>query len=257
MDINKILQLSSKAGRIILENGGETYRVEETICRICSAFGFKEADSFVTPTGMMSSIVDDEGKTVSLVKRISRRTVNLEKISRVNDLSRRICSENLSVEFVEEELKVINKLPSYKEKITVVAAAVAAGFFTLLYGGNMLDFLIAALIGVLIRIISIKLMNLNLNIFIINILSAATAAFVALAFTSFIKGTHSDNIIIGSIMLLVPGLAITNAIRDTIEGDLVSGVARAMEAFFIAISVAAGTGIVLKLWIYGFGGIRI
>ena len=56
-------------------------------------------------------------------------------------------------------------------------------------------------------------------------------------------------------MLLVPGLAITNAIRDTIAGDLVSGIARAVEAFLTAIGVAVGTGVILSFWINTFGGL--
>jgi uncharacterized membrane protein YjjP (DUF1212 family) len=257
METNRILRIAAYAGRIILENGGETYRVEETICKICSAFGIKEADSFVTPTGMMISVTDASGHTASLIKRINARTVNLEKISKVNDLSRKISKGSMTLDFVENELKVINHTKHYNEKLQIFSAACAAGFFTLLFGGNIKDFITAFLIGIFIKAFSLKLNKLKINQFFINIIGGAFAALVALTATYFHLADNLDNIIIGSIMLLVPGLAITNAIRDTLEGDLVSGVSRAIEAFFIACAIAVGTGVVLKLWFMNFGGIHL
>ena len=254
METNRILKISAYAGRIILENGGETYRVEETICRICSAFEIKEADSFVTPTGIMISVTDLTGHTASLIRRINSRTVNLEKISKVNDLSRHIMSKTLSLDYVENELKKIDAEKHYPEIIQILAAASAAGFFTLLFGGSLRDFFVALVIGALIKTLSVKLNKMQINQFFINITGGALAALSALTCVSLNFADNLDKIIIGSIMLLVPGLAITNAIRDTIEGDLVSGVSRAVEALFIAGAIAVGTGIVLKLWFMNFGG---
>ncbi|MBC8061982.1 MAG: threonine/serine exporter family protein [Clostridiaceae bacterium] len=256
METNRILKLSAYAGRIILENGGETYRVEETICRICAAFEIKEADSFVTPTGMMISVTDDSGHTATLIKRINSRTVNLEKISKVNDLSRLIMTKTLTLDFAENELEKIDSTNHYSKNIQILAAASAAGFFTLLFGGTLKDFFVAFIIGSLIKILSIKLNKIQINQFFINIIGGALAALSALICVSFNFADQSDKIIIGSIMLLVPGLAITNAIRDTLEGDLVSGVSRAIEALFIAGAIAVGTGVILKLWLLNFGGVN-
>ena len=257
METNRILKLAAYAGRIILENGGETYRVEETICRICSAFEIKEADSFVTPTGIMISVTDDSGHTASLIKRINSRSVNLEKISKVNDLSRHIMTKTLTLDYIENELKKIDAAKHYSKNIQVLASASAAGFFTLLFGGSLRDFFVALTIGAFIKILSIKLGKIQINQFFINIMGGALAALSALTCVSLNLANHSDKIIIGSIMLLVPGLAITNAIRDTIEGDLVSGVSRAIEALFIAGAIAVGSGVVLKLWFMNFGGINL
>lgn len=257
METNRILKIAAYAGRIILENGGETYRVEETICRVCAAFGIKEADSFVTPTGIMISVTDEIGHTASLIKRINSRTVNLEKISKVNDLSRHIMVKTLTLDYVENELKKIDSVKHYPENIQVLAAASVAGFFTLLFGGSIRDFFVALIIGSFIKILSIKLGKMQINHFFINITGGALAALSALICVSLNFADHLDKIIIGSIMLLVPGLAITNAIRDTIEGDLVSGVSRAIEALFIAGAIAVGTGIVLKLWFMNFGGVNL
>lgn len=256
-DINKIIQLACRAGKITLENGAEIYRVEDTIKRICNTYGIMHADSFVTPTVIILSVVDNEGKTHSLLHRITYRTVNLDKVSKINDLSRHIVSNGLAVESFEAELDKIEKLKSYSNRTVVIFSSLGAGFFTMMFGGTPKDFVISCIIGILLKILSISLNSLKLNEFFTNILGGAIAALVALISSKLGFADNIDKIIIGSIMLLVPGLAITNAIRDTIAGDLVSGVSRAIEAFFVAIAIAVGSGIIMKFWILYFGGINI
>lgn len=252
--MNEILQVATFAGQIILENGGETYRVEETIWRICKAFGAEEAESFATPTGIMSSICHN-GETYSLIKRVSKRTVDLYKIDLVNDLSRNILLNNLSVKDFKSELIKINKSERYSTTITLLFSALGAAAFSILFGGNIKDFTSAFIIGFVIKLLTIKGSDMQINQFFINSLAAAVASFLAIIFVNINLASNLDQTIIGSIMLLVPGLAITNAIRDTIAGDLLSGLTRAAEAFLVAISIAVGSGAMLSFWLSNFGGI--
>ncbi|WP_138206304.1 threonine/serine ThrE exporter family protein [Haloimpatiens lingqiaonensis] len=253
MNANELIKVAAEAGKIILENGGETYRVEETIFRICSAYGEKSAESFVTPTGIVISI-STNNKNLSVVKRIKNRTVNLEKIQRVNDLSRKVCCNWMPLDEFKYELKKINNTPRYSGKTSIFFASLAASFFTLLFGGNMRDSIAAFLVGALIYKTSNILGKYNVNSFFVNILGGFMAALIAYIMVLFGIGSNIDKITIGSIMLLVPGLSITNAVRDTIAGDLVSGISRAIEAFLVAIGIAIGSGIVVKI-IFNFGGI--
>jgi uncharacterized membrane protein YjjP (DUF1212 family) len=254
MDINKIAHTAVDAGRIILENGGETYRVEDTILRILEAYGLKEADSFVTPTGIMVSVTDKYGQTVTIVKRIKKRTVDLEKISRVNDLSRKIKAKGMTTENVKAELTRIDNLQRYSATTTIFFSALAAAFFTLMFGGNVKDFVLSFFIGGIIKYVAIILSSVSINDFFINILGGILAAFFALIGTNLNLSDNLDKVIIGSIMLLVPGLSITNAIRDTIAGDLVAGITRTIEAILVAAAIAVGTGITLKIWLTLTGG---
>lgn len=254
MDINKIAHTAIEAGRIILENGGETYRVEDTILRILEAYNLKEADSYVTPTGIMVSVTDEYSQTVTIVKRIKKRTVDLEKISRVNDLSRSIRANKMSIDSVKLELMNIDNLKRYNMLTTIIFSALAAASFSLLFGGNLKDFFSSFIIGGIIKYIAVILSNLNINDFFINISGGILAAFFAIISTSLHLSDNLDKVIIGSIMLLVPGLSITNAIRDTIAGDLVAGVTRAIEAVLVAAAIAVGTGITLKIWLTVSGG---
>lgn len=255
MDIDSIIHVAAEAGRIILENGGETYRVEDTIIRICNMYNINDVDSFVLPTGIMISATDEYSQTISLVKRIKYRTVNLEKIALVNDVSRNIKTRGYTIEQLIYELSKIDSLKKYSDNLIIISSCFAAGFFTLLFGGNFYDFLVSLFIGFLIKKTSIFLQKSKINDFFIYIVGGMIAALCAITIAPFVKSTHIDKIIIGSIMLLVPGLAITNAIRDTISGDIVAGISRAVEAFLIAVAIAMGSGLILKLWFTFFGGV--
>ena len=256
--MNEILQVAMLAGQMILENGGETYRVEETIWRICKIYGASEAESFATPTGIMASICH-EGKIYSLTRRVSNRTVNLDKIDKVidkvYDLSRSILSKKLSVNDLRKELIKINKEEIYPLPVIIIFSALGAGSFSVLFGGTLKDVFAAFLIGLIIKFLTIKWSEIGINLFFINSICSGIAALLAIIFYKLGIASQVNETIIGAIMLLVPGLAITNAIRDTISGDLLSGIIRAAEAFLVAISIAVGTGAVLSFWISNFGGI--
>ncbi|MBU3091915.1 threonine/serine exporter family protein [Clostridium sp. CM028] len=257
MHIDDIIHVATEAGKIILENGGETYRVEQTITMICKSYGIPITESFVTPTGIMVSITNSENKTISLIRRINVRTVNLGKVAMINNLSRELVSNPLSMSDIRKKIDYINNLPPYSPKTTTFFSAICAGFFTLLFGGNYKDFFVALIIGALINCLSLFLEKLDVNSFLKYMLGGSLAAFIALLAKSLCLVGNMDTIIIGSIMILAPGIAITNAIRDTIAGDLVSGISRTIEALFIAIAIAAGTSIVFKTWFLLFGGTLI
>ena len=249
MDVNKIVLIAAKAGKIILENGGEIYRVEDTIIRLCRAFDVNDADAVVMPTGIFISATDENNKTISLAKRIHTRKVNLDRVSKVNDLSRKISSKQLSIEEVEKELNILENAPGYKRITNILISGFAVASFALLFGDNIQDSIFAFFIGSIINFITSYLLKIKFNDFFINLIGGFVAASLGILLYKINFIQSMDTVIISSIMLLVPGLLITNAIRDTIAGDLVSGISRALEAFFIAIAIAVGTGMAFNLWL--------
>jgi uncharacterized membrane protein YjjP (DUF1212 family) len=172
----------------------------------------------------------------------------------INNLSREIVSKPITTYEMRKEIEYINNIPPYSQSTTTFFAAGSSGFFTLLFGGNYKDFIIAFIIGALINYLSGYLDKLEVNGFLKNMLGGALAATIALIAAALGIVGNMDTIIIGSIMILVPGISITNAIRDTIAGDLVSGVSRSIEALFVAIAISAGTSVVFKIWALLFGG---
>lgn len=249
-EINRILQAAVRAGQILLENGGETSRVQETINRIAKAYKLKDADTFATPTGIMTSLVDHKGGIFSLIRRVSRRSINLEKVSKINSLSYRAENPCLTLEELEEEIEGISRIRHYPRAMDIFFGGLAAGSCSLLFGGTFLDLPASMLIGGLIKSVSLVLSKVKFNDFFINIIGGALAALFALLAVHLNLAVNSDKVIIGSIMLLVPGITIVNGIRDTISGDLVAGISRIVEAIIVAVAIAAGTGMVLKIWHY-------
>ena len=248
MDLNKLIKISTLAGKIMLESGAETYRVEETISRICIAYGAHTADSFVIPTGIMVTITYYD-EVATLVKRITSRGVDLNKIDAVNDLSRRIQLESIDLCDLNKDLIKISNEPRYSHFITLLCSSIAAGCFSIMFGGDLKDFFSTCLIGAVIKIVMIIFQKLNINEFFVNSFCGGLCAILAVMFLKLNLCSNLDKTIIGSIMLLVPGLIITNAIRDTIAGDFLSGITKASEAFLIAVSIAVGTVAILSIFI--------
>lgn len=251
MDLNKLLKVTTLAGKIMLESGAETYRVEETMTRICTAFGASNADSFVIPTGIIVTVTYDD-EVATLVKRITSRGVDLNKIDKINDLSRKIQTEKMDMCKFNEELISISGSDRYSFLTTLLFSSITAGCFAIMFGGNIKDFAAASVIGATIRIVSIIFQRLNINEFFVNSVCGGLCSILAAIFFKMNFCSNLDKTIIGSIMLLVPGLVITNAIRDTIAGDFLSGITKASEAFLIAVSIAVGTGAILSLFINKF-----
>ena len=257
IDKKRTLVLALYAAEIMLKNGGETYRVEDTIIRICKASNISYVEAFVTPTGIFISV--DQGKkdehVFSFIKRIKNRTIDLDKVSQVNDFSRRFTTTDLTIEEGMDILRKIDKAPKYNKYLRILGAGISSAFFALMLQSTFLDFISSFLIGICVYLSVAFVESLQSNLFIQNLVGGGVASFLAILAVNINFGSNIDKIVISSIMFLLPGVAITNAVRDSISGDLVSGLARTAEAFIIAISIAVGVGLIIKIWLQLFGGI--
>lgn len=253
MEANNILKLASNIGKILLENGAEAYRVEETMEKICEAFHVEQAQAFVITTGVMLSITVEQ-KVYTNIIRVKSRGVNLQKIHELNELSRNIALyENF--EAIIKKVEEIDQEPRYTKHITLLFSAFSAFGFAYFYQGSYRDAICACFAGFAIQTVSNFMKTLEVNDFFHHICSAATGALVALISMKLNLCDDKDIVIISSIMLLVPGLAITNAIRDTIAKDYLAGVTRAAEACIVAVGVAIGIVGVFTIWNTWLGGI--
>ena len=243
--VDDALRLSAEAARIVLESGGETYRAEDVMSAVASSLGALEPEAFATPTGFMASCDDEYGRGRAVVRRIRKHQLNLDKIARVNALARDAVAGRLDRDGIERELCAIDALGAYPRPLPDLGAAFVTGFFCLLFGGAWNDALVSAGIGLVIGKITSALGSMKLSVFFSNIVGGAFAAAVAIGAEAVGVAGNTDAMIIGSIMLLVPGLSTVTAIRDTIAGDLVAGVARLADAFITAAAISMGVVIPL------------
>ena len=245
-DANKIIDLCVLAGKIILESGGETNRVEDTMMRMAAAFGRKESHSFSMPTAIIFSL--DGEKSSSKLIRISRRSTDLRKVALVNSISRAITNKELSLDEAYAELKALEKKTlAYPLWVQMIAAFISSGCFTIMFDGHWHDFIWSCLAGGLGFACLLgmdKLLEVRFCAeFIASFLVGVTAFFMV----RLGLGSEMDKIIIGAVMPLVPGLLITNAARDLITGHLLSAQTKLVEAGLTSLAIGVGIAVAMVM----------
>lgn len=243
------LNLILRCAHLFLENGGETYRAEEIAEFTARGLGVPHIDVLAIPTGVFVTITDAAGDAHSALRRTKRRSTNLALLDRVNDLSRRIVSGAMTLPEAERELDALTAPAVTDLRLPRLAATLSSGFFALLFGGGMADFAVACLCGFVVQWIAILLRRQKIYSFIVSLAGGMTIACFALLTTELFHVGSMESIVAGAMMPLLPGLLMTNGVRDTMNGDLVSGVARTAEAVLIAVALAAGAG--CAIWLFG------
>ncbi len=246
----QIMLLALRAGELMLKNGAETARVEDTATRICHAFGIKEAEVFAMPTGIFITVnsPEDHAQVQTYVKRIKSSRIDLERISKINAFSRTLTKQPVSVEDAMQTLSHLSEDIQFAFVFRLLGAAMIASFFTVMFGGGLSDFFCSLIVGTLTYVFHSLLAKLQLNWFIEDFLACAVATTLTLTLTAIGIGRDIDPIIIGSIMIFLPGVAITNAVRDFLAGDTMAGLSRAAEAMLTAVSIAMGVILVFQLY---------
>ena len=245
-DAKDLMNLSLYTGALLIQNGAESYRAEDTIERICkSVSNISNVSAYALPSAIFISM-EFEGETLSNFRKITISDTNLYKIDRVNSFSREFVSRDLSIKEAYDRLFEIDGTEENPKKI-YLSGGIAASFFSVLFGGDIKDFAASFFIGILIPIVLDKLSYLKLSFFINNIICAFVTSILAIICVHFGLGSNIDMIIIGVIMLLVPGVAITNSVRDIMSGEFITGAITMIKAFFIALAIAFGVGVGLKI----------
>ncbi|ANB60753.1 threonine/serine exporter family protein [Anoxybacteroides amylolyticum] len=233
------------AGKIMLQSGAETYRVEDTMVRIAAAFGMPHSHSYVTPTGIIFAI---DGAGPARLIRIVERSTDLQKVTIVNSISRQISCGELSLSQAYMLLKQLEqKNVSYPFVWQIAAAAIASGCFVVMFAGAFSDVLPACVAGgigfsglyYMHRLVKIK--------FFSEFFASFLSGIIAIVLVEVGLGNNVDKIIIGSVMPLVPGMLITNAVRDLMAGHLVAGLSKGAEAFLTAFAIGTGIAVVLAM----------
>ena len=251
-ETKEIMELACKAGKIVLENGGEIYRVEQTMTSVCAAYGLNGYESFATPTIIILSASDAKGEPHSRMMRITTRSINLDKIASVNDFSRK-----LPIEIGEAltELTRIEESTPYPNWVRVLVSGIGVGAFAVIFGGGFRDIIGGLFLGALIRMVVFALQKKRAGDFMVNLVGGGSAALGGWLINQINPMTDHWVITVSAMMLLVPGLLFTNAMRDIAAGDLVSGSSRGIEVLSIAAALACGAAAVYAVLSLVGGGL--
>ncbi len=242
----KLLEMAVLAGEIMISSGAETHRVEDTMQRILGTTNFAHAEAFIFPTGIIATLSDPSSETLSVTQRVANRSQNFGHVTDVNAVSRKFCSGQMTLDEAYLELKQIKKRKYYGGLIQMFGYVFACAFFAIMFGGTILDGVGAIFPGFVLAFVNMVLGPKIKKGFVTTMLAAMaitiTSCCVAFLGNFIGIGFQAQYMIIGSIMPLVPGLAMTNAFRDILHGDFLSAGSRIIEALMVAVCVAIGVG---------------
>ncbi|MBE5981502.1 MAG: threonine/serine exporter family protein [Paenibacillaceae bacterium] len=243
----EVLDAAMLAGHILLENGAEIFRVEETMDRICRHYGIKSCSSFVLSNGIFTTAGDEREEIFAKVQHIPVSGTHLDRVAAVNQLSREIEAGSLTPHAVRERLDQIQQMPGKSKKMQILASGVGSACFCYLFGGNAKDAAASFVSGVVLYGYIIFLAGPHLKKLVANIGGGALVTALCTLLYKLRLGEHLNFMIIGSIMPLIPGVAFTNAIRDIADGDYIAGSVRMMDALLVFFCIAMGVGLVFSL----------
>ena len=232
-------------GELLLTSGAEVLRVEDTITRLCKAYGFSRADVFTITSSIVLTTHDAEGNVFTQTRRILSQNIDLERVAQVNALSRTLCVDPLPVEAIQQELAKIHNHKRRHPIVQCLCYAVISAVFAIFFGGAFPDAIAALISGAVIYLSLSFCKKMRLNSILQHMLVSALAAFVIVLLVRAGIGNDPAHIIIGNIMLLIPGIAFTSSLRDLINGDTISGLLGFAEAILKAMAIAIGSAVVL------------
>lgn len=245
METNQVIEVALKVGEILLTGGAEIYRVEDTVTRICKSYNVT-AECFVLPTGIFITVMDGEGNPISFIRRIRQRTVNLEKVERANSFSRSLQDNPVSYQEAMAGINSVLGLKGFSFTTKLLVAGMTPFVYALLFGGTIAEAFTSFLIGIVIYVLKEKITRAGVFEFFEYFVSGLTAGTLSLVALKLFPFMDIYRIVIASIIILLPGLAITSAIKDALNGDIVSSMFRLTEAIFVAVAVGVGVAIVLS-----------
>lgn len=232
-------------GETLLTNGAEVFRVEDTLSRLCYAYGFTNVNVFSITSSIVITVKCANGHIVTQTRRIGSRDTNLRKIEQINSLSRQLCKVPVCVDDFQHKLAEISQLENNPILLQCFGYALASATFSVFFGGSERDGLAAALSGLFLFLIMYFLKKTRMNGILQNLLASAFTACIVVLLVRLNIGQAPDKITIGNIMLLIPGISFTTALRDMINGDTISGLVGISDATIKAIAIAIGFAAVL------------
>ena len=243
----KLINLALDAGELMLASGAETFRVQDTMLRILSTTGRDKVEALAMCTLLIVTLPTEHGP-LSMTRGVKSRAVNFEKICAVNDMSRAFVSGHIDIDEAAERCQEIYHAPNFTFKTRVLGYAINGAGFAVMVGGGPLEGIISFFVGLLMGITLVYFGDKKVPFFFGPLMGGLVTGLAACAAHYFLPGTQLDKMIIGTMKALLPGLALSKAMRDLLEGNLISGNSKVVEVLLNAVSIAGGVAIALTIF---------
>ncbi len=257
-----VLFIALELGEHILRCGGEINRAEDTITRICRAYGAKHVDVTAILSMIVLTVHFNDSRSTCTRRITSSTATNLDKLSKINELSRSICAELPDKKTVEAKMAEISRTSIITKKRLIFGSILAALGFALFFSDFsqgitaslmlrvLLDSVLSGVLAIPLCLISVRMDKHRLNPMVSKFAVCFLSGISALVLGRLIPLCNPNIIMIGNIMNFIPGVAVTNAFRDLFGGDIMSGLFRLCSVIIDAIIIAAGYAVAILL----FGG---
>ena len=227
-------------GELLLKHGAEVSRVEDTIVRLCLSYGFVRADVFTITSSIVATAMLQDGGTITQTRRIRDRVTDLRRVEKANALSRKACETPFSPMQLRAEIRKIQDSKKIPEPVNLAMYMMISASLSVFFGGTWQDGAAAALSGTVLFATLYGSAALKMNSILQTMVCSAITALAVSVLVRLGIGEHPDKIMIGNIMLVIPGIQLTTSLRDMISGDIISGLLNMSEALLKAVSVALG-----------------
>ena len=254
-DTKEILTFAVELGDCLLRNGAEVYRIEDSIMAILESHDIKDGDVYVLSNGIFASANELTEDSCSIIRHVPLAPMHMGRISALNNLCREVCNGTVSIEEAWVKLEEFKKIPTYQDWLLILASGIGSGCFSYLFGGTIYDGIFATFIGFVLQFFLNVLAKNNTSKAVKNVLASGLVSILAIGVFALGAPVQFDKVIIGDIMPLVPGIALTNSVRDFINGDYLSGSIRLIDALLTAFCIAVGVGVVITFTHFYLKGI--
>lgn len=241
LNYHRLLSTTIDLGVLLLVNGAEIYRVEESMQRILKAYGIESTDVFAIPNLIILSMETADKETVTKTRRVYARGTNYRIVCEVNDYVRYICAQKPPLAEVRQHTQEIRRGPVYGFPTQLFAAALIGFFFTLFFDGTLKDAVVAMAAVALAKALCMQMERFHANAFFVTLVASLIHTTVATGCSLFMPDLHLGRMITGTLMILVPGIAFTTAIRDMIARDLLAGMIAGLECILVGSAIAIGS----------------
>ncbi len=246
IDSGRMVSLVLRICASMLEAGADIHRVEDTMERLCKAYGATEVQAVSIPSMVMVTVTMEDGAHRTEVRRVREISNHYDLLENLNALSRKVCAHPIDLDALEDAYREAT-IPSKRPKwLLMLCGIVVASGFTLFFGGDLFDALAALPVGALLTFFELHKSD-RLNPLAHTVIASIAAGALSIAAAKVGFAHHVDTVMIGGIMLLVPGLAFGASIRELLCGDIIAGSLRMIQAVLKAVAIAAGFGVAMLI----------
>ena len=247
MNYEKLVQGILNIGEAMLQCGAEIFRVEDSLYRMYKSYGFVKYDVYVIPSNIQVTVESPEGEILTQIRHIESTGADYDRLNYLNALSRYVCAYNPDDKELVRRYKKVMARPDQSELITGIAQITGGTAFTVFFGGDIQDAVVALIVCLMIVLAGRWLGKREGNPMIYNLILAFLSEVVIISAARIGLGDHPDRIMIGIIMLLVSALGVINGIRDVMQRNFISGALEVMNSMLGAFGIASGIALAMLL----------